>query len=115
MLGGPYQSRVIVVFGARITSSGVGSVRVFVQSGSGWAEEGLLLAPAGAAGDFFGASLRGTRFYPRRLDASFVYAGFDTVGDLSLNGDAGIADGVARDAAGRVLARGTSTCLLYDN
>jgi len=26
----------------------------------------------------------------------------------------GIADGVARDAAGRVLARGTSTCLLYN-
>jgi len=27
----------------------------------------------------------------------------------------GIADGVARDAAGRVLARGTSTCLLYES
>lgn len=26
----------------------------------------------------------------------------------------GIADGVARDAGGRVLARGTSTCLLYE-
>lgn len=26
----------------------------------------------------------------------------------------GIADGIARDAGGRVLARGTSTCLLYE-